>query len=116
MDRLENPVRKHMQECFSEYLKSGDINKYNETMEIMKFLVEIKTMGDELNCERAIKHQNIPKTFPEKYTFLACKSLIKGRISRGIFSEYMGIERTDIDQFLTSQGFVDKTYEEIAFT
>jgi Zn-dependent peptidase ImmA (M78 family)/DNA-binding XRE family transcriptional regulator len=65
---------------------------------------------------RGLSSVDRPKTFPEKYTFLACKSLMKGSISRGIFSEYIGIERTDIDQFLTLQGFVEKAYEEIAFT
>jgi len=55
-----------------------------------------------------------PSTFPERYIFLACRSLLEGKISRGTFAKYLEIDRSDVDHTLREQGFLEETYEEIA--
>ena len=57
-----------------------------------------------------------PTRFPDRYTFLACKSVTDGIISRGTYAYYMEIDRADVDEHLKKHGFVEKTYEKIAST
>lgn len=52
--------------------------------------------------------------YPERYVSLCCRSLIEGKISRGVFASYLTIDRADIDSFLNKFGFRENNYEEIA--
>jgi Zn-dependent peptidase ImmA (M78 family)/transcriptional regulator with XRE-family HTH domain len=55
-----------------------------------------------------------PTKFPRKYISLACRCLIEGLISRGVFAEYVGIYRADVDNYLMEQGFEEESYERVA--
>jgi XRE family transcriptional regulator, fatty acid utilization regulator len=55
-----------------------------------------------------------PLQFPTRFIMLACRCLIEGKISRGVFAKYLEIDIADIDAYLKSWGIVEKTYEEIA--
>jgi Zn-dependent peptidase ImmA (M78 family) len=55
-----------------------------------------------------------PSKFPERYIFLACRCLLEGKISRGTFADYLEIDRSEVDDFLKRQGFLEETHEEIA--
>jgi hypothetical protein len=37
-----------------------------------------------------------------------------GKISRGIFAEYLEIDRADVDDYLAEMGFAEENYEKIA--
>ena len=63
---------------------------------------------------RQIYSKDVVSKFPERYISLCCRCLMEGKISRGIFAEYLGIERTDIDSYLDQFGFRENNYEEIA--
>ncbi len=39
---------------------------------------------------------------------------MEGRISRGAFAEYMEIDRSEIDDYLSDAGYAVKNYEKIA--
>ena len=51
---------------------------------------------------------------PSRFISLACRCLIEGRISRGLFAQYMDIHRAEIDEFLLARGFAEENYEKIA--
>ena len=55
-----------------------------------------------------------PAKFPQRYISLACRCLMEGKISRGLFAEYMEIDRSEIDDYLSAAGFAGKNYEKIA--
>jgi hypothetical protein len=55
-----------------------------------------------------------PEKFPQRYVSLACRCLMEGKISRGVFAEYMEIDRSDIDDYLSAAGYAVKNYEKIA--
>ena len=63
---------------------------------------------------RQLYSKDVVNKFPERYISLCCRCLMEGKISRGIFAKYMGIERTDIDSYLDQFGFRENNYEEIA--
>lgn len=52
--------------------------------------------------------------FPSRFISLACRCLMEGKISRGIFAEYLEIDRTDIDDYLSAAGFGKENYATIA--
>jgi Zn-dependent peptidase ImmA (M78 family) len=52
--------------------------------------------------------------YPERYVSLCYRCLIEGKISRGVFASYLGIDRADIDSYLNKFGFWENNYEEIA--
>jgi hypothetical protein len=54
------------------------------------------------------------RTYPERYVSLCCRCLIEGKISRGVFSTYLEIDRSDIDSYLDNFGFRENNREEIA--
>ena len=54
-----------------------------------------------------------PAKFPQRYISLACRCLMEGKISRGLFAEYMEIDRSEIDDYLSAAGFAGKNYEKI---
>ena len=56
-----------------------------------------------------------PSKYPERYVFLACRCVVEGIISRGTFAQYLDLERDRVDRFLKRQGFLEETYDEIAF-
>ncbi len=55
-----------------------------------------------------------PDKFPSRYISLAYRCLMEGKISRGTFAQYLGIERSGIDDFLNEEGLMEKYYEKIA--
>lgn len=59
-------------------------------------------------------YEGVPPKFPGRYISLACRCLMEGKISRGTFAEYLGIDRAEIDRYLRKQGFVEENYEKIA--
>ena len=59
-------------------------------------------------------YEGAPPKFPGRYISLACRCLIEGKISRGTFAEYLGIDRAEIDRYLRKQGFAEENYEKIA--
>jgi len=54
-----------------------------------------------------------PLQYPPRYVSLACRCLMDGVISRGVFAQYLGIERHEIDSFLAAKGFIEGHYEKI---
>jgi Zn-dependent peptidase ImmA (M78 family)/DNA-binding XRE family transcriptional regulator len=52
--------------------------------------------------------------YPERFVSLCCRCLLEGKISRGVFANYLKIDRADIDSFLNKFGFRENNYEEIA--
>jgi len=52
--------------------------------------------------------------FPERFIFIACRCLLEGKISRGVFASYLEINRAEIDEYLKKQGFEETTYEKVA--
>jgi len=52
--------------------------------------------------------------FPSRFISLACRCLMEGKISRGIFAEYLEIDRTEIDDYLAAVGFGEESYAKIA--
>ena len=56
----------------------------------------------------------IASKFPSRYISLACRCLIEGKISRGVFAKYLAIDRDDVDTTLRKHGYLDGTYEKVA--
>jgi len=63
-----------------------------------------------------LSYRDTPPKFPSRYISIACRCLIEGKISRGVFAEYLEIDRADIDSYLAEQGFKEENYEKIAST
>jgi hypothetical protein len=82
--------------------------------EVKKALDDPEFSRIDRTMRRGLFFAGKPSKFPERYVFLACKCLVEGRISRGIFSRYLEIDRVDIDQHLARRGFLERTYEKIA--
>lgn len=55
-----------------------------------------------------------PSKFPSRFISLACRCLMEGKISRGVFAEYLEIDRTEIDDYLLAVGFGKENYAKIA--
>ena len=70
------------------------------------------------SLDRSIRrdlHEEIdPSKFPARYMSLACRCLMEGKISRGTFAEYLEIDRSEVDDYLTEMGFAEESYEKIA--
>ena len=49
-----------------------------------------------------------------RFSPLACRCLMEGKISRGTFAEYLEIDRAEIDDYLDAAGFVEGNYAKIA--
>ena len=54
-----------------------------------------------------------PCKFPSRFISLACRCLMNGKISRGVFAEYLEIDRSEIDDYLATMGFGEETYPKI---
>jgi len=48
------------------------------------------------------------------YISLSRRCLMEGKIARGLFAEYMGIDRPEVDNYLSAAGFAVRNYEKIA--
>ncbi|HEA66141.1 MAG TPA: ImmA/IrrE family metallo-endopeptidase [Desulfobacterales bacterium] len=55
-----------------------------------------------------------PSKFPSRFISIACRCLMEGKITRGTFSEYLEIDRADIDSYLEDFGFIEANYAKIA--
>ncbi|MBN2246987.1 MAG: ImmA/IrrE family metallo-endopeptidase [Candidatus Aminicenantes bacterium] len=55
-----------------------------------------------------------PSKFPSRFVSLACRCLMEGKITRGIFAEYLEIDRTEIDDYIAAVGFGEKNYAKIS--
>lgn len=68
------------------------------------------------SLRQAKQGDEAPPQYPPRYVSLACRCLMDGVISRGVFAQYLGIERPGIDTFLAGKGFVEGHYEKIGVT
>jgi hypothetical protein len=59
------------------------------------------------------KGDEAPTQYPPRYVSLACRCLMEGVISRGVFAQYLGLERHEIDAVLAEKGFFEGRYEKI---
>ncbi len=84
--------------------------KVEDVMKGSKLRVMDRAMRQDLSS------RDTPPKFPRKYISLACRCLIEGLISRGIFAEYVGVYRADVDNYLMEQGFEEESYERVAST
>ena len=66
------------------------------------------------SMRRGLYKSERPSKFPSRFISLACRCLMEGKISRGIFAEYLEEDRTDTDDYLDDAGFVEENYEKIA--
>jgi len=66
------------------------------------------------NMRRRLYNKDKPSKFPSRFTSLACRCLMEGKISRGAFAEYLEIDRAEIDDYLDAAGFVEGNYAKIA--
>ena len=66
------------------------------------------------NMRRRLYYSDRPSKFPSRFISLACRCLMEGKISRGIFAEYLEIDRTEIDDYLDAAGFAEGNYAKIA--
>ncbi len=63
---------------------------------------------------RGLYDSDKPSKFPSRFISLACRCLMEGKITRGTFSEYLEIDRADIDAYLEDFGFAEGNYAKIA--
>lgn len=54
-----------------------------------------------------------PPMFPERFISITCRCLMEGKISRGLFSKYLKVDRDDVDRYLIEKGFKGKGYEKV---
>ncbi len=66
------------------------------------------------NMRRRLYDKDRHSKFPSRFTSLACRCLMEGKISRGTFAEYLEIDRAEIDDYLEGFGFVEGNYAKIA--
>ena len=78
-----------------------------DTKQFSKFKKDIELM------ERKLNNKNNLLNYTNKYLSLHISALRKGLISRGLFSKLFDIERSDIDFFINSKGYVCEEDEEI---
>ncbi|MGD0819544.1 MAG: XRE family transcriptional regulator [Desulfomonilia bacterium] len=72
---------------------------------------EVRELDRSLRQEA--QDEETPPVFPQRYVSLACRCLMEGRISRGLFAQYLSIERHEVDSYLAGKGFVEEHYEKI---
>jgi Zn-dependent peptidase ImmA (M78 family) len=82
--------------------------------EVKRILDDPKLSQIDRALRQGLSYTGKPSRFPERYVFLACRCLLEGKISRGIFADYLEIDRSEVDDFLKRQGFLEETHEEIA--
>jgi Zn-dependent peptidase ImmA (M78 family)/transcriptional regulator with XRE-family HTH domain len=82
--------------------------------QVEKILVNPEFRDLDHDLRRGLYGEHQPNKFPQRYISLACRCLMDGKISRGLFAEYMEIDRSEIDDYLSAAGYAIKTYEKIA--
>jgi Zn-dependent peptidase ImmA (M78 family)/transcriptional regulator with XRE-family HTH domain len=82
--------------------------------QIDKILIDPEFRNLDRNLRRGLYTEQMPEKFPQRYVSLACRCLMEGKISRGLFAEYMEIDRSEIDDYLSAAGYAEKNYEKIA--
>ena len=66
------------------------------------------------DMRQGLYSQEKPSKFPSRFISLACRCLMEGKISRGVFAEYLELDRTEIDDYLSAVGFGKENYAKIA--
>lgn len=82
--------------------------------QVDKILSDSEFRNLDRNLRRGLYADQKPDKFPQRYISLACRCLMEGKISRGLFAEYMEIDRSEIDDYLSAAGYAVKNYEKIA--
>ncbi len=82
--------------------------------QVEKILGDAEFRNMDRGLRRGLYEEHQPEKFPQRYISLACRCLMEGKISRGLFAEYMEIDRPGIDDYLSTAGFAGKNYEKIA--
>lgn len=80
----------------------------------LKVLDNAKFRDIDRNMRQKLYNSDRPPKFPSRFTFLACRCLMEGKISRGTFAAYLEIDRAEIDDYLEAAGFVEGNYAKIA--
>ena len=81
---------------------------------VQKILADPHFRDLDRTLRRDLYEEYKPSKFPTRFISLACRCLMDGKISRGIFAEYLEIDRADIDDYLAEMGFAEENYEKIA--
>ncbi|HOO45700.1 MAG TPA: XRE family transcriptional regulator [Deltaproteobacteria bacterium] len=89
------------------------INVLNRS-QVQKILSDPDFRDMDKKLREGLYQENPPTRFPGRFISLACRCLMEGRISRGLFAQYVHIHRAEIDKFLLTEGFVEQNYEKIA--
>jgi len=82
--------------------------------QVEKILGDAEFRNMDRGLRRGLYEEHQPEKFPQRYVSLACRCLMEGKISRGLFAEYMEIDRSEIDDYLSAAGYAVKNYEKIA--
>jgi Zn-dependent peptidase ImmA (M78 family) len=82
--------------------------------QVEKILGDSEFRNLDRGLRRGLYEEQQPEKFPHRYVSLACRCLMEGKISRGVFAEYMEIDRSEIDDYLSAAGYAVKNYEKIA--
>jgi len=82
--------------------------------QVDKILSDTEFRDLDRNLRRGLYAEQKPDKFPQRYISLACRCLLEGKISRGLFAEYLEIDRSEIDEYLSAAGYAVKNYEKIA--
>ena len=82
--------------------------------QVEKILADPEFRNLDRDLRRGLYAEQQPEKFPHRYVSLACRCLMEGKISRGVFAEYMEIDRPEIDDYLSAAGYAVKNYEKIA--
>jgi len=88
-------------------------------LNIIKRLTVQKTLENpnfrdlDRNMRQGLYFDAKPVKFPLRFISIACRCLMEGKISRGVFAEYLEIDRSEIDDYLTDAGFGEENYAKI---
>jgi transcriptional regulator with XRE-family HTH domain len=82
--------------------------------QVQKLLDNPKFRDLDRNMRQGLHGKERPSRFPSRFISLACRCLMEGKISRGVFAEYLEIDRSEIDDYLAAVGFGEASYAKIA--
>lgn len=82
--------------------------------QVEKILNDSEFRNLDRGLRRGLYAEQKPEKFPQRFISLACRCLMEGKISRGLFAEYMEIDRSEVDDYLSKAGYALITYEKIA--
>ncbi len=68
---------------------------------------------DRQNRQNIVDSQIKSSKYPARYIYLSYRCLKEGKISRGVFSKYLDIDRSEVDSYLGELGLMDENYEKI---